>query len=143
MLRRQDPSPSSGLLLLKQLSLRNDYLQCNQTRLNVKLVIWVQLKCKLSSCSKSCFGTSKSKDGFEPVLETHCIINRYAQQKKAQIVCDFYIQGSVHREIHANNCPRRCKYIQIIYICKPLYMFRVVSPPIIRSSCHCIHSIWH
>jgi len=24
---------------------------------------------------------------------------------------------------------------------KPLYMFRAVSPPIIRSSCHCVHNI--
>ena len=40
----------------------------------------------------------------------------------------------------ANNCPTRCNYIQFIYICKPLYMFRVVSPPIVRSSYHCIHS---
>jgi len=50
----------------------------------------------------------------------------------------FYIQGSVHCEIHvyANNCSTRCNYIQFVYICKPLYMFRVVSPPIIRSSCH-------
>ena len=28
--------------------------------------------------------------------------------------------------IYANNCPTRCNYIQLIYICKPFYMFRVV-----------------
>jgi hypothetical protein len=44
--------------------------------------------------------------------------------------------------IYVNNCPTRCNYIQFIYICKLLYMFRVISPPIIRSSHHCIHSIW-
>ena len=43
--------------------------------------------------------------------------------------------------MYANNYPTRCNYIQFIYICKPLYMFRLVSPPIIRTSCHCIHSI--
>jgi len=47
----------------------------------------------------------------------------------------------MHREIYAHNCPTRCNYIQFIYICKPLYMFRVVTPIIITSSCHCIHSI--
>ena len=52
----------------------------------------------------------------------------------------FYIQGSVHREIYANNCPTTSNNMQFIYICKLLYMFRVVSPPIIRRSCHCIHS---
>jgi len=29
----------------------------------------------------------------------------------------FYNQGSVHREIYANNCQTRCNYIQFIYIC--------------------------
>jgi hypothetical protein len=43
--------------------------------------------------------------------------------------------------IYVNNCPTRCNYIQFIYVCKLLYMFRVVSPSIIRSSCHCIHTI--
>jgi len=42
-----------------------------------------------------------------------------------------------------NNYPTRCNNIQFIYICKPLYMFRLVSPPIIRSSYHCIYSNWH
>ena len=43
--------------------------------------------------------------------------------------------------MYGNNCPTRCNNIQFIYICKPMYIFRVVSPPIIRSSCSCIHSI--
>jgi len=54
----------------------------------------------------------------------------------------FHIKGSVQGEIYANNCPTRCNYIQFNYVCKPLYMFRVVFTPIIRSSCHCTHSIW-
>jgi hypothetical protein len=33
--------------------------------------------------------------------------------------------------------------IQFIYICKLLYMFRVVTALIIRSSYYCIYSIWH
>ena len=45
--------------------------------------------------------------------------------------------------ICANNNPTRYNNIQFIYICKLLYMFRVVSPPVISSSYHCIHSIWH
>ena len=44
--------------------------------------------------------------------------------------------------IHVNNYPTRCNNIQFIYICKLLYMFRVVSPPIIRSSYHCISHYW-
>jgi len=42
-----------------------------------------------------------------------------------------------------NNYPTRCNNIRFIYTCKLLYMFRVVSPPIIKSSNHCICSIWH
>jgi len=32
--------------------------------------------------------------------------------------------------------PTRCNVTQFIYICKLLYMFRVVLPPIIRSACN-------
>jgi len=49
----------------------------------------------------------------------------------------------VHRVICVNNYSTRCNNIQFIYIWKLLYVFRVVSPPIIRSSYHCIYSIWH
>jgi len=45
----------------------------------------------------------------------------------------FYVHCSVHRVICVNNYPTRCNNIQFTYICKLLYMFRVVSPPISRS----------
>jgi len=31
----------------------------------------------------------------------------------------------------------------VYFICKLLCMFRVVSPPIIRSTAKCIYSIWY
>jgi len=31
----------------------------------------------------------------------------------------------------------------VYFICKLLYMFQVVSPPIIRSTNNCIYSIWY
>ena len=31
----------------------------------------------------------------------------------------------------------------VYFICKLLYMFRVVPPPIIRSANNCIYSIWY
>jgi len=31
----------------------------------------------------------------------------------------------------------------LLYFCKLLYMFWVVTPPIIRSTCNCNYSIWH
>ena len=39
--------------------------------------------------------------------------------------------------------PTRCKFTQFIYIWKLLYMFRVLLPPIIRSTYNCIYSIWY
>ena len=31
----------------------------------------------------------------------------------------------------------------VYFICKLLYMFRVVFPPIVRSTNNCIYSIWY
>jgi len=55
----------------------------------------------------------------------------------------FYVKRSVHRVICVSNYPTRCNNIQFIYVCKLLYMFLVVSAPIISDSYHCIYSIWH
>jgi len=57
-----------------------------------------------------------------------------------KIIRPFFLHSrAVRREIYVNNCPSRCNYIQFIYICKPLYIVSGGIPPIIRSSCHCIH----
>ena len=39
--------------------------------------------------------------------------------------------------------PTICNVTQFIYFCKLLYMFRVVFPPIIRSTLNCIYNIRH
>ena len=68
----------------------------------------------------------------------------------------------LHTELHSNQavsvgsttdrnlCKRiliyiqqRCNITQFIYIWKPLYIFRVVPPPIIRSANNCIYSMWY
>jgi len=49
----------------------------------------------------------------------------------------------VLRKYIPNLFPTRCNVTQFIYICKLLYMFRLVSPPIIRSTHNCIYSICH
>jgi hypothetical protein len=46
-----------------------------------------------------------------------------------------YMSTIIQQDAHNN--------IQFIYICKLLYMFRGVTPLIIRSSYHCICSICH
>ena len=45
--------------------------------------------------------------------------------------------------MYSNIYPTRCSFTQFIYVWKLLYMFRVVSSPIIRSTHSCIYSIWH
>jgi hypothetical protein len=45
------------------------------------------------------------------------------------------VQQDAHTHTHNN--------IQFIYICKLLYMFRMINPLIIRSSYHYTCSIWH
>ena len=51
-----------------------------------------------------------------PILRGHKLINN-----------KFNIQWYVHRVIFVNNYHTRCNNIQFIYICKLLYMFRVVT----------------
>ena len=45
--------------------------------------------------------------------------------------------------IYSDIYPTICNITQFIYFWKLLYMSRVVSPPIIRSTYNCIHSICH
>ena len=44
---------------------------------------------------------------------------------------------------YSNICPTRCNVVQLCFIFKLLYMFRVVPSPIIRSANNCIYSIWY
>ena len=43
--------------------------------------------------------------------------------------------------LYSNIYPTRCNFTQFIYIWKLFFMFRVVSPPIIRSTYNCIYNI--
>ena len=47
------------------------------------------------------------------------------------------------RTVYSNIYPTRFNVTQFIYVWKLLYMLRVVSPPIIRSTHNCIYSIWY
>jgi len=56
---------------------------------------------------------------------------------------EFYVHGSVHRESMSIIVQRDATLYSLLYLCKLLYMFRVVTPPIIRSTCNCNYGIWH
>jgi len=45
--------------------------------------------------------------------------------------------------VYSTIYPIRCNVTQFIYIWKLLYMFRVVTRPIIKSIYNCIYSIWY
>jgi hypothetical protein len=56
---------------------------------------------------------------------------------------DFNVYGSVHRESMSTIVQKNAAMYSVLYFCKLLYMFRVVTPPIIRSTYNCNYSIWH
>jgi len=64
-------------------------------------------------------------------------------QYHTEYIKEFDVQGSVHRKyIRFDLFPTRCNFTQFISG-KLLYMFRVVSSPIIRSTYKCIYSSWY
>ena len=54
-----------------------------------------------------------------------------------------YLSSVTEKFLHSNIYPTRCNVTHFIYIWKLLYMFRVVFPPIVRSTQNCIYSIWY
>ena len=55
----------------------------------------------------------------------------------------FYVHGSAHRESMSIFVQQDATMYSLLYFYKLLYMFRVVTPPIIRSTYNCNYSIWH
>jgi len=54
----------------------------------------------------------------------------------------FYIHGSVHRESNWIIVQQDATVFSLLYFCRQLNMFRVLTP-IIRSSYSCNYSFWH
>jgi hypothetical protein len=55
----------------------------------------------------------------------------------------FLVHGTVYRESMLTNVQQDATIHNLLYLCKLLYMFRVVTPPIIRSTFNCNYSTWH
>ena len=55
----------------------------------------------------------------------------------------FWFRSIQHTFIPFVIFPTRCNFTQFIISGKLLYMFRVVSSPIIRNTHNCIYSIWY
>ena len=56
---------------------------------------------------------------------------------------EFNFHGSVPRESMSIIVQQDATMYNLLYFCKLLYVFRVVTPPIIRSTYNCNYSIWH
>jgi hypothetical protein len=55
----------------------------------------------------------------------------------------FYVYGSMHRESMSITVQQDATMYSLLHFCKLLYMFWVVTPPIIRSIYNCNYSTWH
>jgi len=58
-------------------------------------------------------------------------------------IYQFYFHWSVYRESMSIIVQQDATMYSLLYFCKLFYMFQVVTPPIIRSTCNCNYSIWH
>ena len=54
----------------------------------------------------------------------------------------FNVHGSVHRESMSIIVQQYATMYSLLYFCELLYIFRVVTLPIIRSTYNCNYSIW-
>jgi hypothetical protein len=56
---------------------------------------------------------------------------------------NYYVHGSVHHESMSIIVQQDATIYSLLYFCKLLYMFRVGTSLIIRSTYNCNYSIWH
>jgi hypothetical protein len=56
---------------------------------------------------------------------------------------EFYVYGSVHPEYRSIIVQQDATIYSLLYFCKLLYIFRVVTPPIVRSTYNYTYSTWH
>ena len=62
--------------------------------------------------------------------------------KKLYKLFFFYIHGSVHRESNLIIVQQDATVFSLLYFCRQLHMFRVLTP-IIRRAYNCNYSFWH
>ena len=75
------------------------------------------------------------------VRNYHCRPRNIAEQTRCHLL--FYVHGPVHCELIPIIVQQDATIYSLLYFCKLLHMFRVVPPPIIRSTFNCNYRIWH
>jgi hypothetical protein len=76
------------------------------------------------------------------VTTTDSFQNSELNSKFVHSLNEFYVHVSVHCGSLTITVQKDATMYSLIYLCKLLYMFRVV-PPITRSTFNCNYSIWH
>ena len=92
------------------------------------------LKCKMTTNLYTCYSIiccSRGKCMYKPTW-MQCSCHFF-----------FYVHGSMHCESMSIIVQQDATIYSLVYFCKLLYMFRVVTPPVIRSTYNCNYSIWH
>jgi len=67
-------------------------------------------------------------------VDTLCVMNRHCLKLRMLNEYTESLSVIVQQDATMYSC---------LYFCKLLYMFRMVTPPIIRSTYNCNYSIWH
>jgi len=92
-----------------------------------------------------------SQDCISHLRQTHdCHMIRYllygTESYRSTVIWSdmfFYVHGSVHRESMSITVQQDETIYSLLYFCKLLFIFRVVTQPIIRSIYNCNYSIWN
>ena len=115
------PSNSQRVAIPTELSVTNKYITCTATSI---LGLF---------CCRMSLKYAKYKNASSAVTWTAYFHGRVKMMKKIYLCLWFRVSL-----IHINNCPMRCHTKQCIYYsASSLYMFRVSTTPIIRSTQKC------
>ena len=97
-------------------------------------------------CASSCrlFNTNYT-NLFVSLRTIRSFCNFLSKSSKSFCIYLYFLfrKFATNKILYSNIYTTRCNVTQFICIWKLLYMFRVVSPPIIRSTHNCIYRIWY
>ena len=129
--------PSWSLPLNKEILLKTWIISSLKDRGQSRETTFRKLvrKWKLSQPASKSVGWSVSQS----VLVSGRIFSRQMKYGKVHFI---YMDGSVHHESIFNNCLTSCDLFSLLYFCRQLYVFRVLTP-IISSWYSCNYSFWY
>jgi len=90
-------------------------------------------------------------DFYVSTVKSFFVLRPYIREHTVHLNCYFWSSSFTSASVYLSQrtlgysdiYPTRSNFTQFIYLRKLLYMFRVVSPSIIRSTYNCIYNIWY